>query len=362
VHAASEIIVARKTSDFFGLSLEEKSINPRSMHLPPLNAVRAFDAAARHLSFRRAADELCVTAGAISRQVANLEAFLGIRLFVRRHRQVTLTRAGKIYLADVREGLSRISQATAALDTRLETNVLRLKLPPTFAMRWLMPRLVRFHAHHPEISVQITTSHAPADFENDDIDAAVQYSQVLKKGLLGERLFNEVLIPVHNSETAGADGQCSPRELASRMLLHSFRRPDDWPRWFAAAGVPGLKIKQSLVFENSSMTYQGAMDGLGVAMAHVAFVGDELRSGRLVCPVGVRLEASVAYFLVYPQERARSTGLRAFHRWLAHEAQLTRRELRKDLVWYGAAAARSPDTAERRTSRKRRGQLDNAVA
>lgn len=329
------------------------------MHLPPLNAVRAFDAAARHLSFRRAAEELCVTAGAISRQVANLEAFLGIKLFVRRYRQVMLTRAGKIYLADVREGLSRISQATAALDARLESNVLRLKLPPTFAMRWLMPRLLRFHAHHPEISVQITTSHAPADFDNDDIDAAVQYSQALKKGLLGERLFNEVLIPVHSSETAGAD---SPRELASRMLLHSFRRPDDWPRWFAAAGVPGLKIKQSLVFENSSMTYQGAMDGLGVAMAHEAFVGDELRSGRLVCPVGVRLEDSIAYFLVYPQERARSTGLRAFHRWRAHEAQQTRYELRKGLIWCGATAARRPNTAERRASRKRRGQLNNAVA
>lgn len=321
------------------------------MHLPPMNAVRAFDAAARHLSFRRAAEELCVTPGAISRQVANLETFLGTRLFVRRHRQVALTRAGKIYLADVREGLSRISQATAALDARLNSNVLRLKLPPTFAMRWLMPRLVRFHAHHPEISVQITTSHAPADFEHDDIDAAVQYSQILKKGFLGERLFNEVLIPVQSPEPSGPAGTCSARELAGSMLLHSFRRPDDWPRWFAAAGVPGLKIKQSLVFENSSMTYEGAMDGLGVAMAHVAFVADELRSGRLVCPVSVRLEASVAYFLVYPQERARSTSLRAFHRWLAHEAQLTRCELGKGLVWYRATAAYPPDKAERRTSR-----------
>jgi LysR family glycine cleavage system transcriptional activator len=297
------------------------------MHLPPLNAVRAFDSAARHLSFRCAAEELCVTPGAVSRQVANLEAFLGIRLFIRRHRQVALTKAGKMYLADVREGLVRIAQATAALDARSGDKVLRLKLPPTFAIRWLVPRLGRFHAHHPDISVQITTSHAPADFDNDEIDAAVQYSNGLKPGFLGERLFNEVLIPVYQAGLSAVASACSPQDLAGKVLLHSFRRPDDWPRWFAAAGVPDCAVKQSLVFENSSMTYQGAVDGLGVAMAHAAFVADELRSGRLVCPVPVRLEGSVAYFLVYPKAHAHSESLRVFHRWLAREARATRSEL-----------------------------------
>lgn len=297
------------------------------MHLPPLNAVRAFDSAARHLSFRKAAEELCVTPGAVSRQVANLEAFLGARLFVRRHRQVALTRAGKMYLADVREGLARIAQATAALDRRSNDDVLRLKLPPTFALRWLVPRLGRFHAHHPDISVQITTSHAPADFATEEVDAAVQYSTDVAKGFLGERLFEEVLVPVQHARLGA--GPCAPQDLADRVLLHSFQRPDDWQRWFAAAGVPEAEIRQSLVFENSGMTYQGAMDGLGVAMAHVAFVADELRSGRLVCPVPVRLEGKVAYCLVYPKAHARSASLRAFHRWLAHEAWLTRREVGK---------------------------------
>jgi LysR family glycine cleavage system transcriptional activator len=311
------------------------------MHLPPLNAVRAFDAAARHLSFQRAAEELCVTAGAVSRQVANLEGFLGTRLFVRRHRQVALTKAGKLYLADIREGLARIAHATAALDTRLNNKVLRLKLPPTFALRWLVPRLGRFHARHPDISVQITTSHAPADFESDEIDAAVQYSTGLAKGFLGERLFNEVLIPVHHAKLASVAGRSSPHDLASKMLLHSFRRPDDWPRWFAAAGIADFKVKQSLVFENSGMTYQGAMDGLGVAMAHAAFVADELRSGRLICPVAIRLEGSVAYFLIYPKEHARSRTLRAFHRWLAHEAWLTRCEIADGLPPNTKPAGRS---------------------
>lgn len=297
------------------------------MRLPPLNSVRAFDAAARHLSFRRAAEELRVTPGAVSRQVANLEAFLGAQLFVRQHRQVSLTKLGKVYLADIREGLARIAQATAVVDSRVNDNTLRLKLPPTFATRWLLPRLGRFHAHHPDISVQITTSHAPADFERDEVDAAVQYSTRLAKGCLGERLFKEVLIPVQRAGSAEENHPLSPRELANRVLLHSFRRPDDWPRWFAAAGVTDFKVRQSLIFENSSMTYQGAMDGLGVAMAHLAFVADELRAGTLACPIPVKLERPIAYFLMYPRAIARSANVRAFHKWLAREAAATRAAL-----------------------------------
>ncbi len=118
-------------------------------------------------------------------------------------------------------------------------------------------------------------------------------------------------------------------------LLHSTRRPDDWPRWFAAAGSPGIEIKQPLVFENSTMTYQGAMDGVGVALAHVAFVTDELRSGRLVSPCPIRLDRDIAYFLSYPRERARSARLQAFHRWIAGEAAATRREL--EMVGRGGA-------------------------
>lgn len=311
------------------------------MHrLPPLNAVRAFEAAARHLSFKRAGEELCVTSGAISRHIANLEHFLGARLFVRHHRQVVLTRTGDRYLREVRGCLEHMARATAAVGTRWNDKVLRLKLPPTFAIRWLVPRLGRFHAHHPEISVQVTTSHDPVDFDNDDIDAAVCYGRALADDLAGERLFGEALLPVCRPDLADASRAQVPRALADLCLLHSSRRPDDWPRWFAAAGVPGVALKQPLVFENSSMTYQGAMDGLGVAIAHLAFVVDELRSGRLVCPLPIRLDGEVAYFLNYPKERARSASLRAFHRWIAGEAETTRRELADDLTGLAAQPAR----------------------
>lgn len=297
------------------------------MHrLPPLNAVRAFEAAARHLSFKQAGAELCVTPGAISRHIANLEAFLGARLFVRGHREVALTKAGEKYLREVRDSLERIARATAAIGARWNDKVLRLKLPPTFAIRWLVPRLGRFHAQHPEISVQVMTSHDPADFDHDEVDAAVGYGRAVEDGLAGERLFNEALVPVCHPSLAN-EPVIVPEALAEMCLLHSSRRPDDWPRWFAVAGAPGTALKKPLVFENSSMTYQGAVDGLGVAMAQIAFVADELRSGRLVSPLPVRLDGDVGYLLSYPRERERSLGLRAFHRWIAREAWATRREL-----------------------------------
>jgi len=293
-------------------------------HLPPLNTLRAFEAAARHLSFKKAGEELCVTPGAVSRHIANLEAFLGVRLFARRNRQVALTRSGKTYLREVQDGLTRIAHATAALDARRNDNVLRLKLPPTFAIRWLVPRLAHFHALYPNISVQVTTSHDPADFDNDEVDAAMHYGAELGKDQSGELLFREALIPICR---AGLVPRCTPRELAECVLLHSFRRPDDWPRWFAHAGVPGISIKQRLVFENSSLTYQGALDGLGVGMAQVAFVADELKAGRLESPAPIQLNGASGYFLSYPKERARMPSLRAFHRWIAHEACVTRREI-----------------------------------
>lgn len=305
--------------------------------LPPLNAVRAFEAAARWLSFKQAAEELRVTPGAISRHIANLEDFLGARLFVRRHRQVGLTKAGEKYLSDVRDGLERIARATASIGTRWNDKVLRLKLPPTFAIRWLVPRLGRFHAHHPEISVQVTTSHDPVDFDRDEVDAAVGYGRALGPELAGERLFNEALVPVCHPTLKARLQPPSPRALADMCLLHSSRRPDDWPRWFVAAGAPGTLVRQPLVFENSSMTYQGAVDGLGVAIAQIAFVADELRLGRLVCPVPIRLKGDAAYLLSYPRERATAATLRAFHRWIAQEASATRREMRMDLLVRPAA-------------------------
>ena len=298
------------------------------LRLPPLNALRAFEAAARHTSFKRAAEELCVTQGAISRHIQKLEADLGAALFTRRHRQVLLTKEGADYLVTVRDAFGRISQASSNLRTRTEDKMLKVKLPITCAVRWLVPRLARFHGLQPGISVQITTSHDPVDFDREDIDVAVHYGRRAEQGLACERLFDEVLLPICSPKLLAKPPPLKkPRDLAGHVLLHSIRRPQDWPQWLAKAGAGDVEGEPSLIFENSSLTYQGVMEGLGLAMAQLALVADDLASGHVVAPFETRVENDVAYMLVYPKERAASRKVAGFHAWIAREAAATRRAI-----------------------------------
>jgi LysR family glycine cleavage system transcriptional activator len=296
------------------------------LHLPPLNALKAFEAAARLTSFKAAADELFVTQGAISRHILKLEAALGVQLFLRLHRQVELTREGASYLRDVRDAFLRISEATRALATGAEERTLRVKLPPTCAIRWLVPRLGSFHARHPEIAVQVTTSHDPVVFERDEVDVAVAYGETFDRRLAGERLFGEVLIPVCGRKLIGRARRLKqPGEIKRYVLLHSIRRPTDWPQWFAAAGIDDPAEQKMLTFENSVMTYQGAVDGLGIALAQLAFVADDLDTGRLVAPLQVTVRNRIAYHLVYPRGRGDQGKIKAFQAWIGEEAAATRR-------------------------------------
>lgn len=291
------------------------------MHrLPPLNALRAFEAAARLLSFKKASEELCVTPGAISRHVSNLEQFLGTRLFIRQQRHTQVTEAGRIYMKEVHAALQHISLATDTVTAAQDKRLLRLKVPPTFAVRWLVPRLAQFREQNPGISVQIATSHDPVDFETDEVDAAVSYGGMANPSQIADRLFHEVLIPVCTRNHAARTRKMSAEQFAGQVLLHSLRRPNDWPRWFAAAGWPGHEVQRALVFENSTMTYQGAIDGLGIALAQAAFVADELRTGRLVAPSQVRVHSDAAYFFTYPKHAAQHAKVRLFHKWISDQA------------------------------------------
>ena len=301
------------------------------LRLPPLNALRAFEAAARHASFTRDAEELCVTPGAVSRHVAKLEGFLGVRLFRRHHTHIDLTPAGARYLAEIRDALERISRATAGTRAaRLDEQRLRIKAPPTCAARWLVPRLAHFHAEHRDVSIEINTSHDAVDFGADEVDAAVNYGHGIDAALDGERLFGELLVPVCTPAVAGqAPPIRTARDFVRRVLLHSIRRPNDWPNWFAAAGVRDIAIDKTLAFENSTLTYQGAMDGLGVAIAQVAFVADELAHGRLVAPIDFRLHGETSYHFVFPREKAKLRKIRLFYRWITREAAETRERLER---------------------------------
>jgi LysR family glycine cleavage system transcriptional activator len=294
--------------------------------LPPLNALRAFEAAGRHMSFKKAAAELCVTQGAISRHVMNLEAFLGVSLFVRSHRQVALTPEGAAYLQEARDAFLRISHATTRARATSDDRMLRIKAPPTVSTRWLVPRLGRFHARCPDIAVQLTTSHEVVDFVRDQIDVGLHYGREAADDWHYERLFGEVLIPICSKALLGGrKRRCSPGEIVRHVLIHSLRRATDWTQWFDAAGLRGFSAAQELTFENSTMTYQGAIDGLGIAIAQKALVADEVASGRLIVPSTIEVRNMAAYYFVFPRRAQVPAKVRAFHRWIADEAAATRR-------------------------------------
>lgn len=293
---------------------------------PSLNALRAFEASARHLSFTEAARELNVTQGAVSRHVAALEMELGVKLFQRHHRAVELTPKGDIYFRALRDAFERIRDATASIFGASATPALRVKLPPTFAIRWIVPRLARLHALDRALDVQITTSHGPADFDREEIDVAIHSGDAPPPGVVAVRLMGETLTPVCSPDLLKRGRALrKPADLARHTLLCSLHRPDDWPAWLAAANVAGVDGNSGLKFENSSLAYQAAIDRLGVAMAQTALVADDIGAGRLVAPFRLRVPTRGAYFLIYP---ARSRGLdkvRRFETWLRKEAVATRK-------------------------------------
>ena len=295
-----------------------------SRRLPPLNAIRAFEAAARNASFTRAAQELFVTQGAVSRHVATLEGWLGAKLFTRTQRGIELTAKGSAYFRVLRGALDQIDHATRQLQQSPDENLLRLKLPPTFAIRWLVPRLARFHAKHPGVDVQITTSHDPADFDREDVDAAIHSDFEPPVGPGFRRVLGEELLPVCSPGLVAKGLPLrKPRDLARHVLLCSMNRPRDWPAWLAAAGVPEIDGNSGLKFENAALAYQAAIDRLGVTIAQRALVEDDLRSGRLVAPFALSVKTSGGYDLAFPPHRPKSRRLQAFEEWLAREADAT---------------------------------------
>jgi LysR family glycine cleavage system transcriptional activator len=189
-----------------------------------------------------------------------------------------------------------------------------------------VPRLGRFHALHPDIAVQVTTSHDSVDFDRDEIDVGIHYGAKPTDEWQHERLFNEVLIPICNRRLLGRSRKrCAPRDIANQVLLHSLRRPTDWRQWLDAADLRGFSATQELTFENSTLTYQGAVDGLGVAIAQKALVAEDIASGRLAAPSDIEVRNPLAYFLVYPTRHANLPKVHAFQRWVASEAGVTRR-------------------------------------
>ena len=289
--------------------------------LPPLNSLRAFEAAARRGSFTGAAQELGVTQSAISRHVLQLEASVGSVLCARMRRGIELTAEGAAYAAVLRTAFDQIEQQTRRLTSKPSANTLRLKLPPTFAIRWLVPRLARFHAVNRQIDVQITTSHQNVEFGREDIDVCIHWGPQPLPGTQCRPLFGEILLPVCSPALLTRSQRPEqPADLARHVLLCSMHRPDDWPIWLAEAGVADIDGNEGLKFENSALAYQAAIDDLGIVVAQRAFVEDDLRSGRLVELFNLRAPTGNVYYLAYPAQERPSTKIRAFEDWIVREA------------------------------------------
>src|SRR6266700_262175 len=287
--------------------------------LPSLNGLRAFEAAARHLSFTQAASELNVTQTAISHQIRRLEEELGIRLFVRKNRALALTPEAREYLPGIRAAFNDLRLATDRLLRKDDDNVLTVSTLASLAAKWLLPRLAPFQEAHPGIDVRITTSTGLVDFKNGDVDAAIRYGRGQWPGVRSDWLMADELFPVCSPALANGNKPLKcPEDLRDHVLLHtSNANSDDWRLWLTAAGLPANVSKQpGVTFDLVFMTIQAAIDGIGVAMGRTSYVQDDISKGRLLVPFKITLPADAGFYLVSPEARADSAKLSAFRQWL----------------------------------------------
>ena len=291
--------------------------------LPPLNPLRAFEAAGRLKSIRKAAEELSVTAGAVSRQVQILETYLGVPLFRREARAAILTAAGEQYLAEITAHLDGIREATLKLTgvRGRSRDVLKVRAYITFAMKWLIPRLSSFHDANPATEVRITASLEAVDFEHEDVDCAIRLGDGNWPHCEVDKLVANELVPVCSPDYRREAKLKSPSDLAGRTLLHSLARPDDWMHWLNAAGLTGIDPFAGLKYQSSVMVYQAAIEGQGIAIAQKFLVEDDLRRRRLVQPFAITCDrGNYTYYLIYPKNRLRNPSFRTFRQWLGEQA------------------------------------------
>jgi LysR family transcriptional regulator, glycine cleavage system transcriptional activator len=288
--------------------------------LPPLNALPSFETAARHLSFSKAAEELHVTHGAVSRAVRNLEDQLGVQLMIRATRSVRLTPIGASFAAEIRDVLEHLAAATSAA-TGQTSGIVSVSTIDSFAARWLMPRLFRFRRVHGDIDVRVATSERLADFVSDGIDIAIRCGGGQYPGLSAELLMKEDHFPVCSPKLLkGRYRLRTPVDLARHTLLHDVFTVD-WAIWLHSAGIDNVDPYRGPTFLSSDHAIQAAVRGEGVVLGRSALVADDLAAGRLVRPFELSVPAGFAYYVVYPQRALRRPSVKAFRDWLMVEVR-----------------------------------------
>jgi DNA-binding transcriptional LysR family regulator len=291
--------------------------------LPPLNALRAFEAAARHGSFVAAADELSVTPAAISHQVKALEERLGVALFRRLARGLALTAEAEALLPDLRDAFDRMALALDRVGRQSGGKVLTISLVTTFLLAWLVPRLHRFQAKHADIEVRMTTARHVVDFSREDIDAAVRFVDRPEDGLFAMKLFNDVLTPLCGRRYR--DRIKTFEDLRKVPLIDTAFHPE-WPIWLEAMGLQALKPHRSLAFDSTKIAVEAAIEGAGVAIGPPNLFREEIEEGRLFQPFPEVVESGKAWWFVCPAVTAERPKIKTFRAWLAEELERDAKE------------------------------------
>jgi len=290
--------------------------------IPSLGALMAFSAAAKHLSITRAASELALTESAVSRQIAQLEIQLGVKLFHRIKKRITLTRAGSIYSTRVAQTIERIERdALEIMSDEADGTVLDVAALPTVGTQWLIPRLPDFYARHPGVTVNVSARNTRFFFSETALDGALYFGQPDWPGTQADYLFDEVLLPVGSPSLVGKRAKMSPNDVAELRLLHLVTRPDAWRRWFDAAGLDGTNVIRGSRFDIQSTLISAASSGLGVALLPEFLIADQLKSGKLRVLSNLTVESVGSYYFTCPEEKAGNPLLQAFRAWLLSQAQ-----------------------------------------
>ncbi|CAH0538921.1 transcriptional regulator GcvA [Vibrio marisflavi] len=298
-----------------------------SRRLPPLNSLKAFEAAARHLSFTRAADELYVTQAAVSHQIKALEEFLGLKLFRRRNRALLLTEEGQSYFLDIKDIFTMIAEATDKVLERSEKGALTIALPPSFAIQWLVPRLADFNAQEPEIDVRIKAVDMDDSSLTEDVDVAIYYGRGNWPGLREDKLYQEYLIPLcAPSVLLGKKPLESLGDLKHHTLLHDTSRKE-WKQFAKQNDLVGVNVNHGPIFSHSTMVLQAAAHGQGVALGNNVLAQPELDAGRLIAPFDEMLVSKNAFYVVCHEKQADTGRIATFRDWMLAKAQSEQEEL-----------------------------------
>ena len=289
--------------------------------IPPLNALKAFEAAAKHLSFTKAAEELFVTQAAISHQIKLLEDFLSIKLFLRKNRTLLLTEDGQAYYSDIKDIFSHIVDATERLLNRGAKGSITVAMPPSFAAKWLVPRISQFSTMYPDIDVRIKAVDFDEGFLDESTDIAIYYGRGRWQGLHSEQLHKEYLTPLCSPMLFASDKPLEElSDLSEHILLHDSSR-DNWKYWLKEFDIKKINVNQGPIFSHSMLVLQAAALGQGIALGNTLLAKPEIDAGRLICPFEERVESKDGFYIVSENSEHEQEKITLFREWLLSQVE-----------------------------------------